>query len=141
MWVGGYPRNVIKGSSVGEHGLGVKVRRGNLVYRKKGTPKVFWGVAEGLIEFPYRSREKRFLFMTKELMVCVAEEREGRWVVCVGEMELLVDGFVFIVEPIVHGAGARSRLMGVSTGRVGVGIKGCLHKDCGKYLVFGCGCV
>jgi hypothetical protein len=31
-------RNVIKGGSVEEHGLGVKVRQGNMVSREKGMP-------------------------------------------------------------------------------------------------------
>jgi hypothetical protein len=60
---------------------------------------------------------------------------------CEGEMELLVDGFTFIVEPMVHGVGARGRLMGVLTNKMGVGIKGCHHEDCGKYLIIGRGCV
>jgi hypothetical protein len=54
---------------------------------------------------------------------------------------LLMDGFAFIVELLVHGVGAKGGLMGVLMCRVRVGIKGCVHKNCGKYLIFGCGCV
>jgi hypothetical protein len=132
-------RNVIKGGGVGEHGLGVKVRWGGVVSREKGTPEGFRGVAEGLTKFSSPLGEKHSLFTAKELTICFAEVRGGRWVMCEGETELLVEGFAFIVEPTVHGAGARGRLMGVLTSRVGVGIKGCLHEDRGKNLVFGCG--
>jgi len=34
--------NIIKGSGMGEHGLGVEVRWGSLVFRKEGTPEGFW---------------------------------------------------------------------------------------------------
>jgi hypothetical protein len=74
-------------------------------------------------------------------LVEIGGQHGGSWVMCDGETKLLVEGFGFIVEPAVHGTGARGRLMGVLTSRVGVGIKGCLHKDRGNYLVFGCGCV
>jgi hypothetical protein len=42
--------DVIKGSGMGKHGLGVKVRWGGLVSREKGMLKGFWGVAEDLTE-------------------------------------------------------------------------------------------
>jgi hypothetical protein len=102
-------RNVIKGGSVGEHGLGVKVQRGGMVSREKGTPEGFQGVAEGLTKFSSPLGEKCSLFKVKELTVCVAEARGGRWVMREGETELLVEGFAFIVEPTVHGVGARTK--------------------------------
>jgi hypothetical protein len=34
-------QNVIKGGGMGEHGLGVKVRRVDVVSREKGTPEGF----------------------------------------------------------------------------------------------------
>jgi hypothetical protein len=134
-------RNVIKGGSVGEHGLGVKVRRGDVVSREKGMPKGFQGVAEGLTKFPSPPREKCSLFAAKELTVCFAEERGGRWVVCEGKTELACGGIC--IHHRTSGSWGRNqgRLMGVLMSRVGVGIKGCLHEDRGKYLVFGCGCV
>jgi hypothetical protein len=52
---------------------------------------------------------------------------------------LLVEGFAFIVEPTVHGARSRGRLMDMLTGGVGVRIKGCAMRVHGKNLVFGCG--
>jgi hypothetical protein len=58
---------------------------------------------------------------------------------CEGETELFVEGFAFIVEPTIHGAGARGGLMGVLTSRVGIGVKGCRLKNLGEYLIFGCG--
>jgi hypothetical protein len=97
------------------------------------------GSGGGPHKVPVSLGEKRSLFTAKELTVCFAEVRGGRWVMCEGETELLVEGFAFIIEPTVHGAGARGRLMGMLTSRVGVGIKGCLHEDRGKNLVFGCG--
>jgi hypothetical protein len=58
---------------------------------------------------------------------------------CKGETELLVEVFAFMIEPTIHGEGARGRLMDLLTSRVEVGIKCCLHEDHGKNLVFGCG--
>jgi hypothetical protein len=113
-------RNVIKGGSVGGHDLGVKVRWGGVVSRKKGTPKGLWGVVEDHTKFPSPPAEKHSLFATKELTVCFPEARGGRWVVCYGETKLLVKGFAFIVEPTVHGAGTKGRLMDVLVTRVGV---------------------
>jgi len=121
--------------------LRVKVRRIDVVSREKGTPEGFWGMAEGLTKFPSPPREKCSLFAAKEWTIAFVEAREGRWVVCEGKTELLVEGFAFIVEPTVHGAGTRGRPMDVMMSRVGVGIKGSLHEYHGKYLVFGCGCV
>jgi hypothetical protein len=72
------------------------------------------------------------------LTVCFAEARGGGWIMSEDETEFLVEGFPFIIKPVVHGAGANSRLMGTLTSR-GVGIKGCLHKDYGKNIVFSYG--
>jgi hypothetical protein len=44
-------KNVIMGGSVGDHSLGVKVKKGDIVSREGGTPKGFWGVAKGLTKF------------------------------------------------------------------------------------------
>jgi hypothetical protein len=68
--------NVIKRGSVGEHGLGVKVRWGSVVSRKKGTPKGFWGVAEGLTKFSSPPREKHSLFAVKELTYVLSRRGE-----------------------------------------------------------------
>jgi hypothetical protein len=70
---------------MGEHGLGVKVRWGGLVSREKGTPEGFRGVAKGLTKFSSPPREKHSLFTAKELTVCFAEVRGGRWVMSEGE--------------------------------------------------------
>jgi hypothetical protein len=96
-------------------------------------------VVEGLTKFPSPTGEKQSLFTARELMVCFAEVRGRGWVICEGETELLMERFAFIIEPMVHGARTRGRLMGILTGRVGVGIKGCLYEDRGKNLVFGYG--
>jgi hypothetical protein len=95
----------------------------------------FRGVAKGLTKF----QSLHFIFTAKELTICFATTRGGRLVMCEGETRLLVEGFAFIIKPTVHGAGARGRIMGMLTSRVGVGIKGCLHEVCGKNLIFGCG--
>jgi hypothetical protein len=51
-------RDIIKGSGMGEHGLGVKVRWGGLMYGKKGMLEGFQGVAKGLTEFSSPPGEK-----------------------------------------------------------------------------------
>jgi hypothetical protein len=71
-------RDVIKGSSMGEHGLGVKVSGVGMVPREKGTPEGFWGVAEGLTNFSSPTREKHLIFTANELTICFAEARGGR---------------------------------------------------------------
>jgi hypothetical protein len=50
-----------------------------------------------------------------------------------------VEEISFIVEPTIHGAGARGGLMGVLENRVGIGVKGCCLKNLGEYLIFGYG--
>jgi hypothetical protein len=40
---------------------------------------------------------------------------------------MLVEGFTFVVEPTVHGARSRGRLMDTLMYGVGVRIKGCLY--------------
>jgi len=56
-----------------------------------------------------------------------------------GETKLFVEDFAFIIEPTIHGAGAKGGFMGVLMSRVGVGIKSCHLKNLGKYLIYGCG--
>jgi hypothetical protein len=58
--------DIIKGSGMGEHSLGVKVRWGGLVPGKKGTPEAFRGEAKGLKEFPSPLGEKQSLFTVEE---------------------------------------------------------------------------
>jgi hypothetical protein len=126
---------------MGEHGMGVKVRWGNLVSREKGTPRGFRGVAEDLKKFLSPPKEKHSLFMEEELMVSFAEVRGGRWVMSEGKSALLAEGFTFTIELAVQEAKAKGRFMGMTASRVGVRIKVCLHENRGKNLIFGCGVV
>lgn len=41
-------------------------------------------------------------------------------------MEMLMEGFAFLVEPMVHGAGTKGGIMSVLSSGVGIGIEGCL---------------
>jgi hypothetical protein len=72
-------------------------------------------------------------------MICFAEVGGGRWVVSEGDPYLLVEGFAFVVEPMIHRERSRGRLMDMLMSGVGVRIKGCLHESHGKNIVFGCG--
>jgi hypothetical protein len=65
---------------VGEHGRGVKVKRGDASSREKGTPEGIWGVAEGLTKFLSPLGVKHSLFAAKELTVCFAKATGGRCV-------------------------------------------------------------
>jgi hypothetical protein len=65
----------------------------------------------------------------------------GRWVASEGDLYLLVEGFAFVVELVVHGARSKGRIMDMLTGGVGVRIKGCFYESHEKNLVFGCGSV
>jgi hypothetical protein len=57
----------------------------------------------------------------------------------VGETELLVEEFAFIIERMIHGAWSKDVLMGVLASTVGIGVKGCRLQNLGEYLIFGCG--
>jgi hypothetical protein len=43
-----------------------------------------------------------------------------------GEVDMLMESFAFLIEPMVHGAGARGRHMDLLLDGVGAGVEGCL---------------
>jgi hypothetical protein len=72
-------------------------------------------------------------------MVLFEKVGGGRWVMSKGNLYLLVEGFSFVIESVVHGERSRGRLMDMLMGGLGVRIKGFLYKSHEKNHVFGCG--
>jgi hypothetical protein len=83
-------------------------------------------VTKGHTKFTSPQREEHSLLMVEQTLVGFAKMRGGLGVISEGEVEVLVEGFSFLVKPIVYGVGSKGGIMVVLSTGVGVRIKGCL---------------